>query len=194
MTTEPSETPPSPVEVETSPVYPESSAPVVEPVIAASDPVEKPKMGRLRRVWRIALLALVAVGLVFLAGMLTDHYVRYVPMKASLAFSLAQTQADLDQANLHIELLQALVEIKTAHLELASGNVAGAKSALLNTAARLETLKPAVESVDATLAANMRTRLEMILSGMDGDPQTAQADLGLLAQNLLSVETLLFAK
>ena len=103
-------------------------------------------------------------------------------------------QSDLDSANLHIELLTVLAELKTAHIELKNDNVAGAKVALSGTAARLENLKPLVETVDTNLAANMLTRLNVILSGVDTDSATAQADLGLLAKNLQSVETLLFGK
>lgn len=103
-------------------------------------------------------------------------------------------QADLDSANLHSELLRTLVELKTAHIELQSDNLSGAKVALSDTAARLETLKPLVETIDANLAANMHTRLNLILDSMDTNSPTAQADLGLLAKNLQSVETLLFGK
>lgn len=102
-------------------------------------------------------------------------------------------QADLDSANLHIELTRTLVELKTAHIELQNGNLSGAKVALSGIAARLEILKPLVETVDANLAASMQTRLNLILDSMDTDSPTAQADLGLLAKNLQSVETLLFA-
>jgi hypothetical protein len=64
---------------------------------------------------------------------------------------------------------------------------------LSNTATRLENLTPVVETVDTALAANMLTRLNLILTSMDTDSVTAQADLGLLAINLQSVETLLFS-
>jgi chromosome segregation ATPase len=103
-------------------------------------------------------------------------------------------QADLESANLHIELLRTLVELKTAHIELQSDNLSGAKVALSDTAARLETLKPLVGTIDANLAASMQTRLNLILDSMDTNSPTAQADLGLLAKNLQSVETLLFVK
>ena len=113
---------------------------------------------------------------------------------AALEQDKENLQSDLDSANQHIELLTVLGELKTAHIELKSGNIAGAKVALSSTAARLETLKPLVETVDANLAANMLTRLNLILAGMDTDSATAQADLGLFAKNLQSVETLLFGK
>ncbi|MBE0670053.1 MAG: hypothetical protein IH588_05665 [Anaerolineales bacterium] len=216
---------------------PESRQPTPELKQAASEssPVqaEKPEM---RRFQRIALIALAAVIVVYLAGFLTDHFARYSPMKAALTENLTQTQdelsqanqtnsdlqsqidnlntqltaandriatlaqdkenlqSDLDSANLHIELLKVLVELKTAHIELKSENIAGAKVALSSTTARLENLKPLVETVDANLAANILTRLNLILTGMDTDSATAQADLGLLAKNLQSVETLLFGK
>ena len=113
---------------------------------------------------------------------------------AALEQDKENLQSDLDSANLHIELLTVLGELKTAHIEFKNGNIAGAKVALSSTAARLENLKPLVETVDANLAANMLTRLNLILTGMVTDSATAQADLGLLAKNLQSVETLLFGK
>lgn len=197
---------------------------------------EKPEIGRFQRILRVALIALAAVLIVFLAGFLTDHFVRYSPMKIALTENLKQTQdelsranqtisdlqsqtdsltmqltaandriaaleqdkekleSDLDSSNLHIELLTALAELKTAHIELKNNNVAGAKVALSGTAAHLENLRPLVETVDTNLAANMLTRLDLILTGMDTNSATAQADLGLLAKNLQSVETLLFGE
>jgi len=245
MVTESNETTPSKIDAESEKLKsaspaPESEQPTpeLEQAAAESSPVraKKPKMRRFQHILRTALIALVAVIVVFLAGFLTDHFARYSPMKAMLTENLTQTQdelsqanqaisdsqsqidnlttqltaandriaaleqdkenlqSDLDSANQHIELLTVLGELKTAHIELKSGNIAGAKVALSSTAARLETLKPLVETVDANLAANMLTRLNLILAGMDTDSATAQADLGLFAKNLQSVETLLFGK
>jgi septal ring factor EnvC (AmiA/AmiB activator) len=217
----------------------EQPTPELEHAETESFPVqaEKPqKTGRFQRILRLALIGLVAVVVVFLAGFLTDHFARYSPMKAELTENLTQTQdelsqakqsiadlqsqvdylsaqlaaandrisaleqdkedlqADLDSANLHIELLRTLVDLKTAHIELQNDNLSGAKVALSGTAARLETLKTLVETVDANLAASMQTRLNLILDSMDTNSPTAQADIGLLAKNLQSVETLLFGK
>lgn len=216
----------------------EQPTPELEQEAAESSPVheEKSETSRFQRILRTALIALVAVIVVFLAGFLTDHFARYSPMKAVLTENLTQTQDELSQvnqtisdlqsqidnlttqltaandriaaleqdkenmqsdlvsANLHIELLTVLGELKTAHIEFKNDNIAGAKVALSNTAARLENLNPLVETVDANLAANMQTRLDLILTGMDTDSATAQADLGLLTKNLQSVETLLFGK
>lgn len=194
------------------------------------------KTNQADRVFRLSLIGLVAIVGVFLAGFLTNHLVRYSPMKAALTENLTQAQdelsqakqssadsqsqvddlsaqiaaandriatieqdtgnlqADLDFADLHIELLRTLVELKTAHIELKNDNVVEARAALSDTAARLETLKPLVETVEADLVENMLTRLTLILDRMDADSSTAQADLGLLVENLQSVETLLFGQ
>lgn len=125
---------------------------------------------------------------------LNDQLTKANSLITSIEQDKVNLQAELDSANLHIELLMVLVELKTARNELGNDNIAGAKVALSNTSARLEKLKPLVETVDATLAVNMRTRLNLILTGMDSDLVTAQADLDLLAKNLQSVETLLFNK
>lgn len=216
----------------------EQPTPELEQATDESSPVHegKSETKSFQHILRTALIALAAVIVVFLAGFLTDHLVRYSPMKAMLTENLTQTQdelgqanqtisdlqsqtdnlttqltaandriealeqdkenlqSDLDSANLHIELLTVLGELKTANIEFINGNIAGAKVALSNTAANLENLKPLVETVDANLAANMQTRLDFILTGMDTDSANTQADLGLLTKNLQSVETLLFDK
>lgn len=206
----------------------EQPTPELENVETESSPVqaEKPqKVKRFQRILRLTLIGLAAVVAVFLAGFLTDHFVRYSPMKAELSqtkqsmtdlqsqvddlsaqlavandriSALEQDkenlQADLDSANLHIELLRTLVELKTANIEIQNDNLSGAKVALSGIDARLQTLKPLVEKVDANLADSMQTRLNLILDSMDTNSPTALADLGLLAKNLQSVETLLFVK
>jgi uncharacterized protein HemX len=218
---------------------PEAASPTPESAQAAAesspDQVEKPKTGRSKRILRTSLIVLAAAIVVFLAGFLTNQFVRYNPMKTELTTQLTQTQdelnqanqtvsnlqseidnlttelnaangqiaaldqdkenlqSDLNSANAHIELLTVLIDLKTAHIELKSDNIAGAKVALSDTADRLENLNPLVETVDTALATNVLTRLNLILTGMDTDPVTAQADLGLLAENLQSVETLLFS-
>ncbi len=247
ITPEPNQTSPSEIESEqpkveqpedTSPT-PQSEQPAPESAQAAAesspDQLEKPKEGRFNRILRTSLIVLAAAIVVFLAGFLTNQFVRYNPMKTELNTQLTQTQDELNQANqtvsnlqseidslttelktandqiaalnqdkenlqsdltsanAHIELLTVLIELKTAHIELKSDNIAGAKVALSDTAARLENLSPFVDTVDTALATNLLTRLNMILTGMDTDPVTAQSDLGLLAENLQSVETLLFS-
>lgn len=101
-------------------------------------------------------------------------------------------EKDLEAANTHVLLLATIREIQTAHIALASGDATEARVALNDTAQHLETLKPTVATMDATLAENMSTRLNLALSGMETDPETAKADLGLLSRNLQNVEALLY--
>ena len=103
-------------------------------------------------------------------------------------------QTSLETAELHIELLQALAEINAAHIALTKQDVAAAKVALSNTGIRLESLKPSIGSVDAALADNISQRLALINTSMDNDLESARAELGLLANNLINVETLLFGE
>ena len=213
MTDEPIETTPSkPYEGSEQPA---STPPTPERVPTEAAPgtvqAEKPKSGRFQRLLRTSLIALGVILVVFLAGFLTDHFARYRPAEVALNQAqqsvsdltaqletandrIAMLEPDLESATWHVELLGTLVELKTAHFELKNGNLAATKVALSGTAARLEDLKPLVETVDATLAGNMLTRLEMILNGMDNDPTSALVDLELLFTNLQSVETLLFGK
>ncbi|NQU29131.1 MAG: hypothetical protein HQ525_00525 [Anaerolineae bacterium] len=238
MNTESNETTTSKIIAESEKLESASPNPESEQSAAEYSPAqaEKPEKRTSQPILRTALIALAAVIVVFLAGFLTDHFVRYSPMKAVLTENLTQTQdelsqanqtisdlqsqidnlttqfavandriaaleqdkensqSDLDSANLHIELLTVLGELKTAHIEFNNGNIAGAKVALSSTDTRLENLKPLVKTVDANLAADMLIRLNLILTGLVTDSATAQADLGLLAKNLQSVETLLFGK
>jgi uncharacterized protein YoxC len=103
-------------------------------------------------------------------------------------------QTKADDANAHVQLLQAMVEVSNARLALVNGNVTAAKAALVNTSQLLEALAPQIATVDANLATSMPQRLELILSGLDTDEETAKVDLDLLAKNLLDVETVLFGQ
>ena len=213
MTMEPNDNTPNNAEEKVEQPESTSGTPGVVPSASESTPVqaEKPKMGRFQRLLRTSLIALGVILLVFLAGFLTDHFTNYRPAEIALDEAqqsvsdlttqldaandrIAVLEPDLESATSHVELLGTLVELKTAHFELKNGNLAATKVALTGTAARLENLKPLVETVDATLAGNMLTRLDLILDGMDNNPNSALVDLELLFTNLQSVETLLFGE
>jgi hypothetical protein len=69
----------------------------------ASKKVEKKPPSRFVRLLRKILIGLGIVALIFLAGFLTDHFVRYQPLSATLD----ETTAELEQANLNISDLEA---------------------------------------------------------------------------------------
>ena len=213
MTTEPNVNTPNNAEGKVE--QPESVAGITErkptQVEPTSGTAKKSKSGGFTRFLRIALIALGIILVVFLAGFLTDHFTNYRPAEVALDQAqqsvselttqldaandrIAVLEPDLESATSHVELLGTLVELKTAHFELKNGNLAATKVALSGTASRLENLEPLVETVDATLAGNMLTRLDLILNGMDNNPASALVDLELLFTNLQSVETLLFGE
>jgi hypothetical protein len=215
-------------------------SPIFQPA-TSSQPEEKApdessfsaKTGRFAR---NALIGLGIVVFIFFAGFLTDHFVRYQPMSASLAsdvqslenelsearqrvselegeneslsgsLATANSQvaslenenenlrAELDMAEMHILLLHTLEDFNAANIALANGDISGAKVALINTSNRIERLKPLIATVDAVLAENLPSRLSLVLSAMETDPETARADLDLLAKNILNIEKLVFAQ
>jgi len=174
------------------------------------------------RTLRKILIGLVIVAVIFLAGFLTDHFVRYSP----LSKELDKSQAELEQANqelsdlqdendrltsandaandevadLEAELITAkanlkfykvLVNVNTARLELFLENIEDAQAALVDTQDNLEDLLPFIEEVDAELALSLPRRLELIVSGLERDPETGLIDLELLTKDLLELEPLL---
>jgi hypothetical protein len=183
-------------------------------IIAAKTPPSG--FSKFLRGLRMGLIGLVVAVVLFFAGFLTDHFVRFLPLRVEfdstkLQLSDAEKQvtgltdqlttansqitgmnADLTAANTHIELLQAVKEVQAAYIALESSDLSGAKVALVNTPKRLENLKPVVQPVDATLAENMSNRLAMVLTAMDTNAATAKADLAQLAKNLLNIEELLY--
>ena len=75
-----------------------------QPVMVASPTnIEKPQLSRSRRFIRRLLIGLVVIGMIFLAGLVSDHYLRYEP----LSESFHKTQASLEQANQNMSELQA---------------------------------------------------------------------------------------
>jgi cell division protein FtsB len=71
------------------------------PVITPAKP-EKPQLSRARRFFRKVLIVLVVLGITYVAGIATDHYLRYKP----LSEDLSKAQTTIDQANQDISDLQ----------------------------------------------------------------------------------------
>ncbi|HLF91472.1 MAG TPA: hypothetical protein VI451_21180 [Anaerolineales bacterium] len=97
-------------------------------------------------------------------------------------------QADLDMAQSHVLLLDALVDVRAAQYALADGDPASAGEVLTHTAKTLTELQQAldgeqVQSVDALLS-----RLELAIGELDTNAFAAQSDLEVLATSLLQLE------
>jgi len=158
-----------------------SQTPAPPENVAASTKAEKTQPGRLGRFFRKVLTWLVVLAIVFLAGFVTDHYLRYKPL-----------QDELKTATAHLELVQVLVDVSNARLALSLNDVVGAKAALSDTQQRLDNLLPRIAIFDINLAQSMPQRLSLIRSGLERDPETAKIDLELFTKDLLAIEAALF--
>jgi hypothetical protein len=158
-----------------------SQAPAPPEHAATSTKAEKTQPGRLQRFFRKVLIWLVVLAITFLAGIVTDHYLRYKPL-----------QDELETATAHLELLQVQVDVSNARLALSLNDVEGAKAALFTTQQRLDNLLPHITAFDTNLAQSMPQRLNLIVSGLDRDPETAKIDLELFTKDLLKIEAALF--
>jgi hypothetical protein len=158
-----------------------SQTPAPPENVATSTKAEKTQPGRLGRFFRKVLTWLVVLAIVFLAGFVTDHYLRYKPL-----------QDELKTATAHLELVQVLVDVSNARLALFLNDVVGAKAALSDTQSRLDNLLPRIAIFDINLAQSMPQRLSLIRSGLERDPETAKIDLELFTKDLLAIEAALF--
>ena len=213
-----------------SPEQAQTPAPT-EPA-SLSEKAEKTKPGRFQRILRTVLIWLVVLALLFMAGVITDEFLRYKPLaetmskvqsdldQANQELSNLQAEADrlkaanqaatnqinslesdnkalqneLDTANTHFELYQVLVDVTNARLALSLSDVEGAKAALANTSKLLDNLLPFITKFDPNLAKSMPQRLDLIITGLDRDIETAKIDLELFSKDLLVVDASMFPK
>ena len=109
----------------------------------------------------------------------------------------AENQALLDQQHgyeLRIALLDARSDVVGAQVELYEGNLPQARILLENTGNTLtliESLLP--EDLQSVISA-LQGRLELAIGEIETDPETAIADLSILAGDLLEIENALFSE
>jgi chromosome segregation ATPase len=111
---------------------------------------------------------------------------------ATLESTNQTLQSELDSTKAHLELLRVLVDVSNARIALFLDDVEGAKAALTNTPQRLENLRPSITEYDTSLAQSMPQRLNLIVSGLERDVETAKIDLELFTKDLLEVEAAIF--
>jgi cell division protein FtsL len=187
-----------------------------------SDGVEEevPKEPRPRRLRR-ALLWILSLVVIFAAGVILTWAVRIRPQAAQLVELQSQVASlqeqlddqktelgelrplveenallaeDLVKLSAHLDLLVVLVDVTTAQLALAQEDDIAARAALTGTEARLNTLEAGLEGPDAAAVAEMRTRLQLVLDGVETDNFAARRDLEIMANDLLSLERVLFGE
>ncbi len=101
-------------------------------------------------------------------------------------------KAALQSSEQHLDLLFVLVDVNTAQLGMLQEDVLAAKAALSGTDARLASLEKQLDVNDAQTVASLRDRVALVIEEADSDAFAARRDLEILANNLLSLERLLF--
>jgi len=122
---------------------------------------------------------------------LRDENNRLTSANQAATDEVATLEAELTTATANLKFYQVLVNVNTARIELFIENIEGAQAALENTQDNLEDLLPFIVEVDAELALSLPRRLELIISGLERDPETGRIDLELLTKDLLALEPLL---
>lgn len=103
-------------------------------------------------------------------------------------------QQELSAANLRIRILAALADTYAAQYALALGDVDNARAQLSNTPKTLGEIENNVPAAHKERVDKMVQRLDLVLDEIDSDPQAAESDLGVLANNLIQLENDLFAQ
>lgn len=161
---------------------------------------------------RKALTWLGIGAVVFLAGFATFYFTLYQPK----VDALEQTEAQLTQANDDIQALESeladaqseaealaeadahqaltsvMVNLYAARLALVEEDTVAAKSALNTTAATLSEITDLIAGFDAGLAETLPQRLNLVITNIDRDPETAISDCDQMLKDLSQAESVLF--
>ncbi len=196
----------------------------LEPDSTLREVEETTPPSRLKLFFRKALIWLVVIVIAFLAGFLTDHFLRYRPLDAERAAlqsqlddatqtiselheendrltkafeeandTIATLQEELEVITANVQYFQVLIDVNNARIKLFMDDSEGAQASLIDTQELLEELLPLIESVDVDLALSLPRRLDLIVSGLERDPETGLIDLELFTKDLLELQPLLFA-
>jgi type II secretory pathway component PulM len=103
-------------------------------------------------------------------------------------------QDQLDQANLHIQILSALSDVNAARLDVANDDIPSARVKLTNTPGTLKQLENLVGANQKDAVVAMQNRLDLALGEMDRDSFAALSDLEVLATNLVQLENTFFTQ
>ena len=141
---------------------PESS-PVEEQPKTQKETAEKKPPTRFQRFLRKALIILGVVGLIFLAGFLTDHFVRYRP----LSDTLKETRTELEQVN------QTLKDLEAENASLRNANRA-ANESITTLEDELADTRTNAQFYQVLVDVNT-ARIELFLENIEG-AQAALAD------------------
>ncbi|KAA3646564.1 MAG: hypothetical protein DWQ07_10175 [Chloroflexi bacterium] len=182
---------------------------------------EPQQPSRFNRFLRVALRWAVGLGVVFALGIALTWFVQVQPraeriqeLKGELSsanqqitdleaeISDLQTEVnellvvrdERDRAEVHLSLLNVLVDVSYAQMALAQNDPTNALAALEDTDLKLINLRANVENSLYDTVDELRTRLTLVQEGIDSDTFAAQSDLDVMRNSLLALEAALFGE
>lgn len=103
-----------------------------------------------------------------------------------------QAAAKLEIEENHNTMLRLLAEVNNARASLAAKDGASARLILQNTRKLLDGYLPVIKAHSPEMALSFDARLTLVQNEFSRDPETALADLKLMADNLLDLEKILY--
>ncbi len=197
---------------------------LIEEPIAGDLPPEKEtakEPGPLGRFFTRVVRWSAGIGLIFGFGVVLTWVVRVVPLVNELrdvrdTLDVANAQisdlekvvddlrdveqdnvslrADLTSAELHIVLLNVLIDAGEARVALAMDDLIAAGAALTDTDELMASLQAGLEGENANTIVGLRVRLQQAISEIDTDIFAADGDLQILANGLLLLEEQVFSE
>ena len=169
--------------------------------------------------WTLALRWTLGFLIVFGFGVLLVTFVFYIPLRQqtfehstelmsatkqisslqdqinnlqSLDTKNKELQKELDQANLHIALLEARSDIATAQLAMANNDPASAQVTLTKTPQTLDRIANLLPPDQRDVIHSMQERLKLAMGELKENSYAAQSDLDVLSTGLVKLENSLF--
>lgn len=103
-------------------------------------------------------------------------------------------QEEIDAANLHIQLVNALVDVSSARVALGQEDLVGVRTALAGTDERLSKLQNELGADGVTAVKALRDQLASLLDDLGEDPALTDQDLERMIANLLALERSVFSE
>jgi uncharacterized protein HemX len=114
-------------------------------------------------------------------------------VRADCDARIADIQAQADEANLHVQLVNALVDVSSARVALGQDDLVGIRAALAGTDVRLASLQAGLGADGTTAVQALRDQLADLLDNLGQDALSLDQDLERLTSNLLALERSLFS-
>ena len=176
-------------------------------------PEAEPKPpSKFRRFLRLALLWIVGLAGVFALGVGVTWITKVSALQAEIETIRADAAAEMDalrdqhretleglqeelvEADRHIRLVNALVDVASARVAFDEGSIVGVRAALAGTDDRLATLQDELGGDGKKAVEDLRVQLALVLEALSTDSTKIEGILEQLADDLLRLERSLFSE